>query len=206
VNRFILSFLLLSSLSTLSHAAITAEEVEVLPLSQRSSARISEEPVFNSVMELRARKRMGAGIATNGYLGLYGALLELNFSPEHSVMVGAGGGPRYNSFTAQWKRSFNGTTFAPYVGAGYALWYNSGNPRSIEKTTPSFLGSRWLGEEEKNTGRFEVNILTATAGMQYYQLGTEYEGASLFAEVTMLVSVASPNPIPTGALGLMYYF
>lgn len=180
----------------------------IAPLSQRTSARTAYEVYgYESVFEMRSRRRVGVGVATSGQMGLLGALAELNFTPENSAVVGFGGGPKYNAFSAQWKHLFGGQVFSPYSSLGYARWYNaSGQNSSISKSNPTPLASKFLSENEKRTGEFSVNLFTPSLGLQYNRLVGPYTGTSIFAEIVMLIELESFKQAPLGSLGMLYYF
>jgi hypothetical protein len=184
------------------------KESRIQPLSQRKSLRdIYENQEFDYALDLRAKRRVGVGAMTAGSTGLLGALVELNFTPENSVITAFGGGTGFNSFNFQWKHVFGGQTFSPYAGVGYARWYSaSGSGENLEKTTPSLLAGKFLSEEEKRTGRFAVDLITPTLGIQYNQLFGPYVGTAVFAEITFLTDVSDLSPVPTGGLGALYYF
>ena len=174
----------------------------------RSSSRgVFEVYGYQSIYEMRSRRRFGVGLATSGQMGLMGALVEYNATPENSLVLGAGGGPHYSSFSAQWKHLFSGQHFAPYSSLGFARWYNaSGQSGSVVKTNPSPLASKFLSENEKQSGKFSVELFTPSLGLQYSPLAGSYIGASLFAEIVMLVEIESLQQAPVGSLGMLYYF
>lgn len=183
-------------------------ETEIQPLSQRRSLKsLYEGQTFSSSDEMRSKRRVGLGAQTSGNVGLFGALIELNLSPAHSVITAFGGGPGYNALNFQWKYLILPGAFSPYMGVGYARWYNaSGGKAGLEKTTPSLLGSRFLTDEQKKTGQFAVDLITPTLGIQYNQLTGEYTGLGIFAEIDFLTKVPDFSPVATGALGILYYF
>jgi hypothetical protein len=181
---------------------------EITPLSQRNSLRetyLSQE--FDSTLDMRAKRRMGVGASVFGSTGLMGALLELNFVPENSLIASFGGGPGYGAFGFQWKHLFGGRKFSPYAGFGYARWYNaSAEGKKIEKTTPNELGSKFLDDEEKKTGKFGVNLLVPNLGFQYSLLSGPWTGSSFFAEINFLTPFSNLSPVPVAGFGALYYF
>jgi hypothetical protein len=162
---------------------------------------------FSSALEMRARRRVGVGLATSGQLGLGGALIELNFAAADSFVTGFGGGPRFNAIAFEWKHVFGGKSISPYTTLGYAHWYNSNTKAGrIDKSTPDILASKLLTEEEKRTGVFGKDFFLPSAGLQFNQLVGPYVGTSFFAEIVLLVEASDPNPTPTGSIGALYYF
>lgn len=181
---------------------------QITPLSQRSSARDAYEAYgYESALEMRARRRVGVGFATSGQMGLMGAMVDMNFTPENSVILGFGGGPKYNAFAFHWKHIFGGKVFSPYSNLGYARWYNaSGQNGGISKTNPTYLASKFMSDEEKRTGKFSVDLLTPSLGIQYNQLVGPYMGTSVFMEIMLLTSIDNMKQVPTASLGMLYYF
>ncbi len=184
------------------------KETRIQPLSQRTSLRdvyLNQE--FASALELRTKRRMGIGAVTAGSTGLLGALVELNFEAENSVITAFGGGTGFNSFNFQWKHVFGGEAFSPYAGVGYARWYSAvGSGKTLDKTNPSMLSGQFLSDEEKRTGQFAVDLITPTLGIQYNQLFGPYVGTAVFAEVVLLTQLSNLTPVPTGGVGALYYF
>ena len=179
----------------------------IWPLSQRSVVRqMEDEAVYSSAADMRTQRRMGFGAQVAGTAGLIGLRVELNFSPENSAIIGFGGGPGYSSANFHWKRQFNGRFFSPYVGIGYARWYNSSDSQSLNKATPSMLSTKFLSEEEKRTGKFEVDLLTPAVGVVYHMLSGPQVGVGYFGEVAFLTDFEKPQPTPTAGLGAVYYF
>jgi hypothetical protein len=182
------------------------QEGSITPLSQRSSLKsIYDGQEFDSTVALRSQRRVGLGAQTSGATGLLGALIELNLNPSSSALVGFGGGPGYNAFNFQWKYVFDGVHFSPYAGVGYSRWYNASN-KSIGKTNPTVLESKFLSEKQKQSGEFAVDLLTPTLGLQYNFLSGEYKGLGVFGEIVFLTEVSSLSPAPVGSLGAIYYF
>ncbi len=180
---------------------------EIQPLSQsRSLKSIYNSQSFNSTDELRSKRRVGVGATTAGAIGLFGAMIELNLTPSNSAVAEFGGGPGFGALSFQWKHVLGGRNFSPYLGIGYARWYNASNEGGIQKTVPAILGSRLLTEEQKRTGQFAVDLLTPHIGIQYNNLYGPYTGVGLFAEVDILTQIPDFVPAPTGALGILYYF
>jgi hypothetical protein len=229
MKRLFLSLYLLLSTTVMASSAVQSEDIEIVgvpketlaqpikrqgpdseitPLSQRSSLKaIYQNQEFDSAFDLRSKRRVGLGVQTAGATGLFGALIELNLTPSESAITAFGGGPGYNAFNCQWKHTFGGETFSPYAGFGYARWYNaSGSESSLNHTTPAALGSHFLTEDEKRSGKFTVDLLNPSIGLQYNQLFGEYTGTAAFAEVDFLMRASDLSPVPTGGVGLLYYF
>lgn len=218
MKSFLLGFAFCLPLFSFAGPAVLFEEVEVkdtkdikesqiVPLSQRTSLRSRYEmQEFDSIFDLRTQRRVGLGAMTSGATGLLGVLIELNLTPMESAVIGFGGGDQYQAFNFQWRHIFGGESFSPYAGIGYARWYNASGGGSVGKTTPSFLESQFLTDAQKRSGRFGIDLLTPTAGIQYSFLNGEYTGLGIFAELVILTEVSKLSSAPTGALGALYYF
>jgi hypothetical protein len=193
--------------ATVGRQATSGESRSIYPISQRSHFRqMEEEGSFSTADELRTRKRMGIAAQLAGTTGLFGVLLELNLSSNNSANIGFGGGPGYSSMSFQWKHQFNGRFFSPYLGVGYARWYNSSDAQSLNKATPSILSSKFLSEDQKRSGKFEVDLLTPSVGVLYHMLSGPQVGVAYFGEVVFLTEFSKPQPAPMAALGAVYYF
>lgn len=182
------------------------------PISQgKSVIQHYKDQIFDSSYDLRLRRKVGVGATLAGTTGAYGALIELNFAPENSILVGFGGGPHYSSLAFGVKRFLgsmeNGAVINPYVGVSYAHWFsNAGGAGSMASSTPAFLANRLLSTEEKNTGKFEKSLLIPALGLQYFQLDGAYKGLGVFVEADILIDASDPSPIPTGGIGSVFYF
>lgn len=159
---------------------------------------------FQSNLDLRTQNKIGVGAQVGGGLGIGGLNLEINVEDINSALMGVGAGPGYGTVQLLWRRSFEGHYFTPYTTLGWARWYNSGAPEDYKKST---ILERVLTESQKESGRFGVDFVAASVGMQYQELSGEYlPGASFFAEFALLAPLGGFTPLPTGSLGVMYYF
>jgi len=182
-------------------------EKEIVPLSQRASIRDVETQSFDDAFALRAKRRVGVGLSTMGQLGMFGALLELNFTPDKTLNLGFGGGPGYNSFGLGWKYLLGGSSLTPYLSAGYSMWHNSSGSGDLSNATPSVLSSKFLTDDEKRAGQFNISFLTPTTGLQYTQLSGDYLGWSGFLEISMMTKISGGLAMaPLASLGGIYYF
>jgi len=162
---------------------------------------------YSSTYGMRADRRVGVGVEAAGQLGMFGVNAELNFALDDSALVGFGGGPQYSSFELGWRHVFNGRAIAPFVGGAFSRWYNnSSTGGSVSSSTPGFLAQNFLNDYERQTGKFALNLLIPSAGLQYNMLNGPYVGTSLYAEVMMLLNVSNLQDVVTGAFGAIYYF
>ena len=205
-----LMFPTLITLAAWAGPAVLIEDggTPIAPISQRSRFQEERDTTqgFDGVEELRTKKRVGLGVQAAGTTGLLGVLIELNLKPHQSVLIGLGGAPEFSAFNFQWKYVFGGENISPYAGIGYARWASAGSKADISKATPKILSSKFLSEEERKTGKFAVDLLTPSIGLQYHNLLGPAVGTSYFAEVVFLTPLNEVSPAPMGAIGATYYF
>jgi hypothetical protein len=216
----LMGFVLCFSLLSMAAPAVLVEEVEpssvdkkasaheITPLSQRTSLReVYQSQEFDNLFELRNTRRVGVGASVLGATGLLGGLLELNLTPSDSFVGGFGGGQGYGAFNFQWKHILGGRQFSPYLGVGYAQWYNaSGDEKKIGKTVPNELSSKFLTDEEKQSGKFQVSLLNPQVGLQYTVFSGPWTGVTFFGEINFLMRFSNPSPTPIAGFGSIYYF
>lgn len=158
-------------------------------------------------LEFRRKRKVGVGLAGAGPWGIMGTHLELNFAPDISLQGGVGLGSGFQTFALQIRKFIPGKWFLPYISAGVARWYTTGEGSgSIDGTTPGFLAKRFLSAKEKRDGRFSELLVFPSLGMQYVQLSGEWAGSTLYAEFNLLVDVEDFVLGPTGSLGYTYFF
>ena len=155
---------------------------------------------------LRHYKKMGIGLSAAGALGLVGLKLEINFTPEYSLVSGFGGGLGYRSYTFQIKRTFGYRVFSPYVSVGFANWSSEKEKNVRRQQVPSFFSSKFLSSHEKVNGKFSKNIIYPGLGVQVMEVHGNWEGLTLYIEGLLLVDIEDAVYQPRGGLGLTYYF
>lgn len=182
--------------------------VKAAVLVEESGRPVSRSAVKAAVdtENFKQLRKVGLGMTVAGALGVIGTQLDINFTRDTSFAAGVGLGTGYQSFSFQLKRTIGGKWFAPYFSAGFARWYTARPSPGLEETNPPFLAEQFLTSEEKASGRFGINMLYPSLGLQYNQLQGSWSGISVFAEVIMLVEMRALVSAPTGGLGLMYYF
>lgn len=204
----ILIFVLLTLTSQLTLAEIETLSVEQVPSAQYSDDLTTlsvHNPDMNYTSNLLLRKdrKVGVGFGLGGDLGLYGAQVELNIQDENSARIGFAVASDVQSFSLQWKRSFEAEYFAPYFSAGYARWFNSSEKNLTNK---SYVLNAVLDDKAKETGLFTADFLVGSLGMQYYQLDGDWTGAGFYFEFSLLTSLNKSSFLPSGGLGVIYYF
>lgn len=156
--------------------------------------------------ELRKKRRFGAGLQAVGPLGVGGAIIDLNFTPQWSFSAGFGGGEGFQAFMFQGRYVLAGDWFMPYFAFGFTNWSSFGKTGAITKSTPSYLADRLLNGDERAAGEFRKNLIYPSFGLQFLQLSGEWAGFSLFGEISALLDLSQFVAAPTGSLGVLYYF
>jgi hypothetical protein len=200
--HLIAAFLAVSSFAVAAFAATDKEEVD-LGATAASIFKVDENNHYADNLALRDARKIGLGLATGGTLGTYGMNLEINFEDINSAIAGFGAGAGFNTFHVAWKYSFLGDTIAPYASAGYSRWYNSSGSGNFKN---SALLDRVLTDQQKSEGRFAADFLTGSVGLQYTQLNGSMAGTLLFAELVLMDEVNRGILVPTGSVGVGYYF
>jgi len=176
------------------------------PATQKSLTRHIDKSAGTGE-QFRRLRRAGVGGTIAGDIGAYGIALDLNFVPKWSFTAGFGGGPRYQAFSIKVKRYMGGKHLVPYFGGGYARWASVKDEGKIyEESTPGYVVETFLSEEQRETGRFALNLIYPTVGVQYYRLKGGWSGISAYLEIIVLAELFDFDATATGALGLMYYF
>lgn len=181
------------------HAAVLLDE-------NNQPVNRERRTIADNGLSLRSVKKVGFGLGSAGALGLIGALIELNFSSEVSLSTSFGLASNYQTFGFQIKKILGGRSLMPYFSAGYSRWYTTGKGGPIGKTTPKFFAEKFLNAEERSSGRFAENLIYPGFGLQYVQLGGNWAGTSLYAEILLLVDVDDLQSAASGGLGMLFYF
>jgi hypothetical protein len=185
-----------------SQAAILIEDGKA-----RQTAKQQVGRTHSDGLSMRKVRRAGIGASASGALGFMGANLELNFTDRWGFGAGFGGSSNYQAYTFQIKHVLAGEWLLPYLSFGYAKWYTAGSPKGpIRETNPAFLSQKFMSDIEKDRGDFAVHLIYPGFGLQYVQLTGPWAGYSIYADVLLLVEVEDFESVPTGTLGMMYYF
>lgn len=158
---------------------------------------------YSSNLKMREQRKLGLGALIGGSAGQFAGTMELNFEDTNSAKVDFGGGDGYRAFQIVWKHSFEGEYLSPYVSGGYSRWFNSSGRGDYDS---SDVLKRVLTDNERNTGQFAADFVTASAGLQYNQLRGEYVGMSFYGEITGMYEVSKSVLVPNGSVGGLFYF
>ena len=139
-----------------------------------------------------------------GATGLLGLNLEMNVEPNEAVVFGLGAGQSYNAFSIQWKHNFIGNYLSPYTKVGYSKWFNSAG--GANSASDSDILKLVLSDDELRNNRFGADFIVGSGGLEYNQLEGELSGVNLFAELVLMAEVKKSVFIPSGAVGINYYY
>jgi hypothetical protein len=162
----------------------------------------SQTSVYDTNLKLRKDRKLGVGAGIGGALGGLGGIVELNIEDENAAVATFGSGSGYQTFGLAWKRSFEGEYFTPYTTAGYSHWWGSGNNRQANR---SAILRNFISDADR-ARNFGLDLLTGTVGMQYNQLAGELAGSSFYIEFGGLLNLSDTKILPTGSIGVLYYF
>lgn len=160
--------------------------------------------VYDSNFELKSMKRFGVGLMVGGATGLLGFNFEINVDPSEAMVFGLGTGTGYNSFGLAWKHNFIGNYLSPYTKVGYSKWFNTSSGSS--SASDSDILRRVLTDDEIKNNRFGADFLVGSAGLEYNQLEGDLSGVNLFGEIVMMAEIKKTVFVPSGAIGINYYY
>lgn len=160
--------------------------------------------LYDSNVEMKSYKRFGLGLMAGGSTGVFSVNGEINLDLNEALTIGLGMGPGYGSFGINWKHNFEAIYLSPYTKLGYAKWYSSS--RGASSATDSAVLKRVYSENDLRNNRFDVDFIVGSAGLEYNQLEGELSGINLFGEIVMMTELRKVSLIPTGAIGITYYY
>lgn len=196
--------LIFAVLALLSFSAL-AQEIDQTSVFTKNQ-NFDEEGVelYESNLQLKSFKKFGFGAALGGLNGFFGANIEANIVPENALFLGLGGGDGYNALSAGWKMNFAGEYLSPYTKVGYSKWFNTNSASAVANR--SDVLRRVLSDSEIRQNRFNVDFIAGGAGLEYNQLEGELSGVNLFAEILAMTSISKISIIPTGSVGITYFY
>ena len=200
--------ILLISLSLLiftSKAALAADESpyeSFFTKKQKIDADGTE--LYKSNYEMKQHKRIGAGLAMGGVSGVMGINAEINLAPAETLVIGMGTGPSYGTFNLQGKYNFEAMYLTPFVKAGYSKWFSSGSIPSTAATSDTLR--QVYSDRDLRAGKFDASFAVASIGAEYNQLEGELSGLNFYGEFTILAEVRTASVIPSGAVGVIYFY
>lgn len=205
MKKIILLISVLQSVAFAQNLNPASDQIEPSLLFSRTQ-KFDHEGVelYNSNLDLKEHKHLGLGVMIGGAAGMVGINGEMNIEPSEAAVVGMGFGSGYSSFNVAWKHNFIGNYISPYTKVGYSKWFNTSG--TTNAASNSDILKRVLTEQEIKDNRFSADFLTGSLGLEYNQLEGELSGVNLFGEVAMLSEINKSTYIPTGAVGIIYFY
>ena len=198
MKSFVLSFIVAVSMS--AHAQPNTESSSVFYKKQKFDREGVE--LYSSNTEMKNFKKVGIGLTAGGATGVLGLNGEVNLDGNESLVIGLGTGQSYGTFTVGWKHNFEAQYLSPYSKLSYSKWFNS----SGRSATDSDVLKRLFSDQELQEGRFDANFLVGGFGLEYNQLEGDMAGVNFFGELIMMEEVSKSVFVPTGGVGLIYYY
>lgn len=160
--------------------------------------------LYSSNLDLKRHKKFGLGVSVGGSNGVLGFNSELNLDPENALVLGLGAGPSYSSFSFLFKRNLEARYLSPYGKLGYAKWLSASGNTLLAKD--SDVLRRIFSEKDLKSGKFEADFLVTSAGAEYNQLEGELSGVNFYAEMVLMTELNRATIIPSGAVGITYFY
>ena len=102
------------------------------------------------------------------------------------------------------KYNFEALYVSPYFKGGYSKWFSAGKIPS--DATSSDVLRQIYSQNDLQGGRFDANFLVGSIGAEYNQLEGEWAGVNFFGEVSLLAELRTARLVPTGSVGLTFFY
>lgn len=203
MNKIVVGIMLFMACNSFAqNSAETTTNASVFSKKQKIDAEGVE--VYATNYELKGTKKLGTGLTLGGATGMLSLNGEVNLDPEEALFVGIGAGPSYGTFGLGWKHNFEGNYISPYTKAGYSKWFSSSNGSG--SASDSDVLKRIFSDEDLRANRFDADFITGAAGIEYNQLEGDLAGVNFFGEFTLMAEMRKFTVIPTGSVGITYYY
>lgn len=160
--------------------------------------------LYNSNLELKKHKKIGLGASVGGASGAFGINSEWNLDPQQAIVVGLGTGPSYGSFNLLYKYNFESKYLSTFAKGGYSKWFSAtGNTTSFGN---SDMFKQVFSEKDLKSGKFDTDMAVAAVGVEYNQLEGELSGVNFYGELVLMTEIKTAKLIPTGGVGLIYFY
>jgi hypothetical protein len=161
--------------------------------------------LYNNNLDMKSMKKIGAGLAAGGMMGMIGLNVEINLEPADTVFLGLGTGKGFNTFNFGYKKNFEGYYMSPYTKVGLTRWSSASNAGNGASSGSDVL-RQVLSDDEIRDNKFYVNFLAGGAGLEYNQLEGNLSGINLFGELLVLADISDFKLVPTGSVGITYFY
>lgn len=160
--------------------------------------------LYDSNLDMKRHKRFGLGVSLGGASGVLGLNTEFNLDPENALAIGLGTGPGYGSINLAWKNNYEARYLSPFTKLGYSKWFSASGVSG--GVSDSDVLKRVYSEQDLKSGRFDADFFIAGVGAEYNQLEGEMAGVNFYGEVLMMTELKTATFIPTGAVGMIYFY
>lgn len=200
--RLLVASALFVSLSVSAQSTTTSNNESFFSKNQKFDNEGVE--LYNSNLDLKKHKKFGLGLTLGGSNGAMGVNAELNLDPESALVIGLGTGPSYGSFNLLYKNNIESKYLSPYGKFGYSKWFKASN-NSTPANSSDVLKAIYSDKDLKS-GNFDADFFVAGIGAEYNQLEGPLSGVNFYGEVVLLTELKSAKLVPTGAVGLTYFY
>ena len=160
--------------------------------------------LYQSNLEMKKYKKIGMGISLGGSGGVVALNGELNLNPQDALVVGLGTGPNYGTFNLLWKKNYQAEYLSPFFKVGYSKWFNSSKGSLVSDN--SGVLKQIYSTKDIVEGRFDADFAVASIGAEYNQLEGELSGVNFYGELVLLTEVKKTVMVPSGAVGIIYFY
>lgn len=197
MKSLVFSFVLVASTVVFAQGA---ESTSVFSKKQKFDQEGIE--LYSSNTEMKNYKKLGLGLALGGATGLLALNGEANLDTTEALVIGLGTGSGYGTFMVGWKHSFEAQYLSPYTKAGYSKWYSSSGKSAADSDVLKAVFS----ENDLRSGNFGADFLVGGVGIEYNQLEGDLAGVNFFGELILMDEISKSTLVPTGGVGITYYY
>jgi len=200
-----LTVLIILFISTTLQAQTTTENLaneSFFAKNQKFSTDGTE--LYSTNLDLKRHKKIGVGVSVGGASGAFGLNSELNLDAENALVIGLGAGPSYGSFNLLYKKNREGNYLSPYGKLGYSKWFRAASTTS--SVGSSDILTQIFSDNDIKSGKFDTDLMITSVGVEYNQLEAEYSGVNFYGELVMMTEIKSAKMIPSGAVGIIYFY
>lgn len=201
-TRVLIATMLLFSFSALAQTETTTSNESFFNKNQKFDNEGVE--LYSSNLDLKKHKKLGVGLTLGGSNGAMGINGELNLDPESALVIGLGTGPSYGSFNLLYKNNIESKYLSPYAKLGYSKWFKASN-NSTAANSSDVLRAIYSDKDLK-AGNFDADFFVGAIGAEYNQLEGPLSGVNFYGEVVLLTELKSAKMVPTGAVGVTYFY
>lgn len=207
--KYLQAFFIMSVIAVLGFAVPAAAQTQEIDANQSffsKKQQLDKDGIelYSSNLEMKKFKKIGLGLSLGGSGGVLGVNTELNLNPQDALVVGLGTGPSYGTFNLLWKKNYQAEYLSPFFKLGYSKWFNSSKGSLVSDN--SGVLKQIYSAKDIAAGRFDADFIVGALGVEYNQLEGELSGVNFYGELVMLTEVKKTAMVPTGSVGLIYFY